>query len=200
MVCMNGPAQAQYPGAAPEWWPCAQRYVPELSAGVFWTGALPKDGAWQSYQNIVELAAVVTDRNLPLAQAVAMLKEFFGERNGAKPEAAQLLAGAMTEAANMRRDRVMAGIRRFGERQQMMVMRIEKQANKIGDIEQGKEPAATLNDLRARQKWDIRVFEEREKLTAALCEQPVLLEQRLFSLGRNLATYSENAVQSSPSE
>ena len=184
-------AWAQPPGAVPDWWPCVQRYVPELSAAVFWTGDVASENAWQQRSDITALADAVVVRDVPLAQAVARIEQFLGKQGSAASEAAALLVAALTGAANVERDQVMAGIKRFSKRQQMMLERMQEQAEKIGVIERDDGSAAALEELRARQKWDIRVFEDREKLSEVLCEQPVLLERRLFSLGRNITTYLE---------
>ena len=63
-----------------------------------------------------------------------------------------------------------------------MLARIDEQAKKIEDIKDDEGKRETLEDLQVRQKWDIRIFEEREKLSSALCEQPVVLEQKFFAL------------------
>jgi len=52
--------------------------------------------------------------------------------------------------------------------------------------------AAEREDLETRQEWDIRAFRERERQLNYLCEQPVLLEQRLFGVARMLQTYVQN--------
>lgn len=187
-------AWAQYPKTASDWWPCIQRYVPELSAGVFWTGELLSENVWRNRPDVIELADAVTARDLSLEHAVARVEEFLNKQTGDKAEVASMLVGAMTVAANVRRDQVLEGIKRFSKRQQMMLERMQEQTGKIESIERDDSSTTVLEELRARQKWDIRVFEEREKLSAVLCEQPVLLEQRLFSLGRSIAAYLEAAA------
>ena len=44
---------------------------------------------------------------------------------------------------------------------------------------------------RAREA-DLRIFDEREKSMTYLCEQPVLLEQRAFALGRTIYFFVED--------
>ena len=39
--------------------------------------------------------------------------------------------------------------------------------------------------MEARQ-WDLRVFEDRQRVLRQICEQPVRLEQRAFALSRAL--------------
>ena len=186
---------AQAPASAPDWWSCVQRYVPELSAGVFWTGELPGSEALQDHFAIVEVARQLTDRVVPFADAVKMIEQFFESEpwKKDKSKAAGLLVSAITVAANEHRDRVMQGIKRFSTRQRMMLNRIDQQAQKIEQIDNGQEDSSMRADLEVRQKWDIRVFEEREQLSAALCEQPVFLEQRLFALGKQIQQQTTQA-------
>ena len=37
-----------------------------------------------------------------------------------------------------------------------------------------------------RIQWDTRIFEERRKTISYVCEVPVLIEQRLFALAREI--------------
>ena len=105
---------------------------------------------------------------------------------------ASLLVTALDELINSKRDRVVKGIARFSARQQMMITRIETQARKIEELKAAANPdTEALKDLEVRQKWDVRVFDEREDLISHLCEQPVLMEQKLFALGRDIAAYLE---------
>jgi hypothetical protein len=39
-------------------------------------------------------------------------------------------------------------------------------------------------DLQNELIWDTRIFDDRQRLLPAICEQPVLLEQRLYQLAR----------------
>jgi len=37
-------------------------------------------------------------------------------------------------------------------------------------------------DMQNELNWDTRIFDDRQRLLPAVCEQPVLLEQRLYQL------------------
>lgn len=148
------------------------------------------------------MADAVTERAVPLEEARAKIRAFleaqFLESQGKdKKEDLQRTAGllvtALDELINRKRDRVIEGIARFSARQQMMISRIETQARKIEELKVAAEPdAKALEDLETRQKWDVRVFEEREDLVGHLCEQPVLMEQKFFALGRDVAAFLES--------
>ncbi len=68
----------------------------------------------------------------------------------------------------------------------MLGKRIEKQCRKLKDSSNQDLDAAKREDLQARQRYDIRVFREPEQQLNYLCEQPVNLEQRLFTVVRYL--------------
>ena len=179
---------AQPPQRAPEGWPCIQSYVPNISPGRFWPGELPGDNRWRDDQRITLLADELVSRANSLEQSLDKVREFFATPGNATQTTAELLIGALTEAVNRERGKVLEGIDRFGKRQRMMVERIESQAQKIEKLQDaGDADAAELEDLQTRQKWDIRVFEERERMAGHLCEQPVLLEQKFFAIGRAVA-------------
>ncbi len=195
-VLTAGAAWAQPPSAAaPEGWPCVQRYQPEISSGTFWPHELPGNVDRGAAPQAWELADRVTGRVVTLAQARTQTRAFLA----AQDEAAQalqrtagLLVAALHELTNRKRDSVIAGIARFSARQQLMIRRIEEQAKKIETLRADDPPDfEALEDLQARQTWDVRVFEEREALVDHLCEQPVLMEQKLFAVGRDIAAYLE---------
>ncbi len=84
----------------------------------------------------------------------------------------------------------MAGIERFQQRQRARAAEIERQGAALRQI---KERAATDDQARAelaaaedRYNWDVRVFSERQQSLPLACEVPVLIEQRLFELGRDI--------------
>ncbi len=43
---------------------------------------------------------------------------------------------------------------------------------------------AEIDKLLNQVDWETRIFEERRKSTSYVCEVPVLIEKRLFELGR----------------
>ena len=195
MMLATGVVEARF-GSAPEGWPCVQPYVAEVSAGAFWTGGeLPASEVLAGNESLMRLAEEVSDRTISYQQSLDKVKTFLNQLEGSSPEHKQeqaaLLIVALTASINSKRAQVLKGIERFSKRQQMMITRIEDQDSKIRAIESGdsSENASALTDLETRQKWDIRVFEEREYQKNYLCEQSVLLEQRFFLLGREIVAW-----------
>ncbi len=176
-----GSAQAQ-PPEPPEWWPCIQRYVPKLAVGTFWQGGLEKDDAWRENKEIVKLAKRLGSRDVSVEESLDEVKSFIAASGG--QDAAEDLLRAMESVSNEERNRIVDGIKRFAKRQNLMINRIDQQTQ---DLETKELTAEQKKDLEARQKWDIRVFEERERMVTYLCEQPVALEQKFFAVGRAIA-------------
>ncbi len=179
---------AQPRHAAPEGWPCVQSYVPSVSAGRFWQGELPREERWRDDARVTRLADELLSRASGLEESLDKVRQFFAAPENATRATAELLVGALTAAVNRERGRVLDGIGRFGARQRMLVKRIESQAKSIEKLQDAGGDAVELEDLQTRQRWDIRVFEERERMADHLCEQPVLLEQRFFAIGRVVAS------------
>lgn len=192
--CVGGVVEARF-GQTPEWWPCTQPYVAEVSAGAFWSGELPDSTDWKNDEILARLAENASDRTISYEQSLDKVKTFLNHLEGnsrdQKYRKAALLASALTDTINDKRVQVLNGIERFAKRQQMMITRIEAQDKKLKELQDDDDSAdaAKLSDLEARQKWDIRVFEEREWQKNYLCEQAVLLEQRFFLLGREIVTW-----------
>lgn len=176
-------ANAQAPGA-PEWWPCIQRYVPSVSAGRFWEGGLEPGEAWMENEEILRIARRVADRDISAEDNLKDIEAFLAAETGDQKAVIEDLLRGIQHMVNKQRDHIIKGISRFADRQNMMIRRIEKQTYAM---EEEGISAGKRRDLEDRQKWDIRVFEEREGMIAHLCEQPVLLAKKFFTVGRAIA-------------
>ena len=107
-----------------------------------------------------------------------------------RDEALKLLFAGLLSTVNNDRAIVMRGIERFQQRQKARAAEIERQGTAIRQLqaraasdEKARAELATAED---RYKWDVRVFSERQQSLPLACEVPVLIEQRLFELGREI--------------
>jgi hypothetical protein len=171
------PTLAQ-PAVDPDW-PCQQRFVPEISSGQVWAVEPRLDqvqGDWRQDPPIAALAAKLASRDTPLDQAGADARAFIeslpeaGRQNGA----ALLFKGEL-ETINGERDELLRGIRRFAQGQQKLAKRIS-----------GESVVAATPEAADRRHWDMRIYDDRQHSLYQLCNQPVLLEQRAFQLGRSI--------------
>jgi hypothetical protein len=173
-------------------WPCVQRKVATLTSAQMWDGASVDDlTQWRDNEEISKLIAVLTSRRVPLEQAAAAIARFADAQPQARrDEALKLLFAGLLSTVNNDRAIVMRGIERFQQRQKARAAEIERQGTAIRQLQAraaGDEKARTeLATAEDRYKWDVRIFSERQQSLPLACEVPVLIEQRLFELGREI--------------
>jgi hypothetical protein len=187
-----GITQARPADAASADWPCTQRKVAKLTSAQMWDGASVDDlTQWRDNEEITNLIAVLTSRRVPLEQATRAIAEFAAalpqER---RDEALKLLFAGLLSTVNIDRAIVMRGIERFQQRQKTRAAEIERQSVAIRQLrERAASDEKARSELAAAEnghKWDVRVFSERQQSLPLACEVPVLIEQRLFELGREI--------------
>jgi hypothetical protein len=176
-------------------WPCVQRKVATLTSAQMWDGPQVDDlKGWRDNAEMSKLIGGLASRRVPLEQATASIAKFVeAQPPDRRDEALKLLFAGLLSTVSSDRAVVMSGIERFQQRQKARAAEIERQGTAIREL---KERAA--NDERARAElaaaedrynWDVRVFTERQQSLPLACEVPVLIEQRLFELGREIRTH-----------
>ena len=174
--------------AAPNW-PCVQRKVAEISLAAIWPG--PELDAvattWRDDAAIAELVQRLAVRRTSLADATAAIAEFArGSGNGRARQLQMVMAGLL-ETINAERAEVMAGLERFGDGQKQMAELLRMENAKVSELRTAANPNPADVDARAEQLlWNLRIFNERQKSLSAVCEVPVLIEQRLFALAKEI--------------
>jgi hypothetical protein len=173
-------------------WPCVQRKIVTVTAAQMWDGGEVEGlTQWRDDQELAKLIAVLASRRVPLEAAAAAIAQFADAQPPERRDQAlrQLFAGLL-DSVNRDRAIVMSGIERFHQRQKARAAEIERQGAAIRQL---KERAASEDGARAelsvaegRYNWDVRVFGERQQSLPLACEVPVMIEQRLFALGREI--------------
>ena len=171
-------------------WPCIQRLVPRITAAQVWAGPEPGPEAGQGDVEVSRVASKLAARRTPLTDTEKLVEDFAAAQpKDSVNEQLTALFGRTLEIINRDRASIIAGIKRFAHHQSTLAERISQtraQLQQIGDTETDK------SDLMELLTWDQRIFEEREKSLTYLCEQPVLLEQRAFALGRTIYFFVED--------
>ena len=126
-------------------------------------------------------------RRIPIEDARKLIADYVVGTSAEKQEKAKILFAALYSTLNAQRDEVMNGIERFSRKQKAMAVDIREEAQKLRDI-QDKPNAdqAQTEDLTSRLAWQTRIFEDRRKSTSYVCDVPVLIEKRLFDLGKTI--------------
>ncbi len=162
--------------------------MPELSAATVW-GGLPMDDAaraWRETPAVRDLVAAIAARRTPLEDGEKAIATFAGTLGAGKDAMLTMVFAGLFATINQERSRLISGIKRYAKGQRRLASRIRELTAQLGATAAGGTPegAARRRQLRERWVWDTRIFEERERSLQALCEQPVVLEQRLFILAR----------------
>jgi hypothetical protein len=166
-------------------WPCQQLKVPEISIASVWNGP-PIEAADKGKPvepKEAELVARLAARRTPIEDARKLIADFVAGTSAEKLERAKSLFVALYATLNAQRDEVMNGIERFSRKQKAMAEDIREQIRKIRELQDAPnaDPARS-GELANQLAWQTRIFDDRRKSTAAVCDVPVLIEKRLFDL------------------
>lgn len=191
LTLLATPAAAQPAKPEPEPdWPCVQVFVPELSPGLLWAGP-PVDSVearWRDDPAVRELIAEASRPGLSVEAfdaKVAALAEAAGDERNAALTA--LFAG-LFEAHDAKRRAMIQGVKRYDRQQQDLHARIAQTLAALDAAPDGSADAAAAEET---LHWQRRILDDRRRILATVCEQPVLVEQRLGQLTRAITAHLE---------
>jgi hypothetical protein len=173
-------------------WPCVQVLQPELSVGAMWSGPDPAAAAatWRDTPGVAELVRRVVPRRVPVEEASEEIRRFLAGAGGDRAALATLIFAGLFESLDAERSAIIRGIHRYSARQSALAQRIEKGRRELDALDPKSTNAGVRErraELESQMAWDLRIFDDREKLLPLVCEQPTLIERRLFALARALA-------------
>jgi hypothetical protein len=175
-------------------WPCVQAKVPEISVAAVWAGPSLDDVGkrWEDDAAIKSLVTRLAARRTPLEDAQKTAAEFIAAGGGAKQERGRLLFAGLFETLNRTRSEVMGGIERYTRRQREFAEQVRSATLKLRALQDAPTSDPKVVEQAAEQlQWETRIFEERRRTINYVCEVPVLIEQRLFALGRAIQQAAE---------
>ena len=195
-MCATRPAFAldpRYPD-----WPCQQLKVPEISIASIWTGP-PIEAADQekpAEAKQAELVARLAARRTSMEDARKLIADYVAGTSEERQQKAKSLFAAVYSTLNAQRSEVMNGIERFSRKQKAMAEDIREKTQKIRELQDKPDADQTSSaDLATQLSWQTRIFEDRRKSTAYVCDVPVIIEKRLFELGRAIQDASNAGSQ-----
>ena len=172
-------------------WPCVQRRVPEVSAGMVWAGPPLEElkADWREDPEVSQLAGKIAARRTELEAAKAAVADFAAGLGADRSEKLTLLFAGTLSIVNQDRASILSGIERFTRKQRALADRIGETSAKLKALPA--DAATQREELEQQRVWDTRIYEDRERSLTYICEQPVLLEQRIFALGREIMGHLE---------
>ncbi|MGQ0566693.1 MAG: hypothetical protein ACT4OK_16740 [Gemmobacter sp.] len=181
--------------AAPAWaagpvdpdWPCIQRRQPQLSIGQVWSGPPPDAAITELARTpaVQEVARIIALRRTGMDQAEAMVGAFAETQDSA---ALVALFVATFDHVQSQRDRVMSGITRYAHKQEALDRHIKAKRQEFAALSAAEAPDFDAIDKAEEDiDWSTRIFQDRQQSLTYVCEAPVILEQRIFAIGRTIA-------------
>ena len=179
-------------GSSPDW-PCIQREVPEISAGMVWPGDPldADDKSWMKNQDVANIVQKLTSRRSSVEEALKIVDEFAASLKENRVQVLRAVFIGTLQRINAERRQIMGGIKRYARRQAALADQIKAKSLKEASLSRHSpltdENKQRLSQLGEEIAWDTRIYEEREQSLTYVCEAPVLLEQRLFQIGRHIS-------------
>jgi hypothetical protein len=194
LTALTGITQAQPRVETPPDWPCVQVFVPTLSAASIWDGPPVDDylKTWTENRDVAAVATRAVSRSVPDDEATQAVDSFAEGVKGDQEKTLTMLFAGIFDEANRTRSKAIDGIRRFSSAQQEQLRNMNAT---IGELERARaqtpQDAARVKELTEQLAWQRRIIEERQRSLGALCEQPVIIERRLGTLARTIASHME---------
>ena len=166
-------------------WPCIQRKVPELSAAAVWQSPSIGDALtrWREDGEVAALVTELSSRRLPVEEAKRQVESFAaGLDAGVRSEKLTLLFAGLFETLDRERAEIIQGIERYARKQVALADALRAAQSQASDLDRTDPPGAAARNQQLQTQ--IRIFNERRQSLSFVCETPIILEQRLFELGR----------------
>lgn len=170
-------------------WPCQQRLVPTLSAGLFWSGPrIEEAGNWHQEPEIAALVKKITQRRVTTEQGEALIRQFAQGLTVERPRILTLVFAGLLDETNRQRGEIIDRIKAFARRQRELAdiaVRVGDDLNSIPPDATGAD-AARRQELEQRRFYVVKAFEDAKRTLRYSCEVPVNLEARLGAYARTL--------------
>lgn len=175
-------------------WPCIQPKVATLAAAQMWAGPPLDNLDWRGDKQVSELVPILAARRTSIEEAETLIDQFAGQAGPDKKVRLSMLFAGVFDQINTRRARILTGIERYSQHQVQLSDRIKDESLKVA---QAKKAASTDDDkakaaeIEKQLLWDTRIYDARSQAVTAVCESPVILEQRAFSIARAIQNVME---------
>ncbi|WP_028737965.1 hypothetical protein [Ciceribacter selenitireducens] len=164
-------------------WPCIQRKVENLSAGLMWPHPVTKRDLPPEAE---ELAAVLALRRVSLEEAETQVRDFVAKH----PSDEQALGAvflSVFDRLSENRKRLMSGIARYSQSQIALSAKIDADRIEMAKLSAEKAPDFDrIDKLEEEMDWNERIYLDRSRALTYVCETPVLIEKRAYAIAQVL--------------
>ncbi len=187
------PAFGLYTRATNPDWPCQQILVGHLSPAAMWTGPSIEGADKTADPQIDDLATRLAQRRMPVEEAKAQIDKFAKAAGPDRKQKLTVLFALLFDKLDGERAQVIDGLKRFGRRQIEMASKIRAENAKLHEEqdkstspEEANDPSSPVSVAAKQLQWDVKIFDDQHKTLQYVCEVPVIIEQRLFALAREI--------------
>ncbi|MGC9418841.1 MAG: hypothetical protein ACP5EN_07695 [Rhodovulum sp.] len=173
-------------------WPCIQRKVERLSAGIMWPYPVEERSFDAETEAAVqELAGRMALRRVAVDELEPSVAEFTAAHGTERALLGHLFMTAF-ETMSAQRQAIMAGIAEYSLKQIALSERIDATRSEMTRLMEADAPDYDRVDaLEERLAWDERIYTDRAQSLTYVCETPVILEKRLYSIAQMLIRAAE---------
>jgi hypothetical protein len=173
-------------GADPDW-PCQQVLVPELSAGMLWSGpAIEPTGDWRADPEIAALVRRIAPRDTPVEAGQAAIAAFAGTLGADKARRVTLIFAGLLDEINIERGAVIERIKDIGRRQRNLAGLVDRLTAELDASPPGQAESSRA-ELMQRWTFTSRTYAEVQRTMRYACEVPRTLDARLGAYAHTLA-------------
>lgn len=170
-------------------WPCPQRLVSTLTAGLFWSGpSVDRAGDWRQEPDVATLVRTVVPRRTTAEQGEALIRDFASALTTDRSRMLTLVFAGLLEETNRHRSDLIDRIKALSRRQRELADMAARAADALRTLpsDTTEQTAERRQDLELRHLYVARAFDEGQRTLRYACEVPVQLEARLGVYARVL--------------
>ncbi len=172
-------------------WPCIQRKVEHVSVGQVWAGPpLPEaSSAWRSDSGLASLVSRISARRTSMEEVEELVASVQAEGGRSREERLLALFAGVFQVTERERTRVLQGIERYAAKQRGLADKIDAAETRIAEMRTAAAPddydaLDRIEEAEDEVAWDVRIYQDRHRSLTYVCETPVILEKRMFAIGR----------------
>lgn len=182
----------------PKNWPCDNVYNPTIPLAAVWQGPSIEerlDTWWESQyleKAMTTYVALFEDDTLTQEEASQLVASFAAQiPRGEREEALLDLFAAVYSSLLSRYKEQLSSILRFVDRQGKVSERTSQKAAELRELRRNGVASSDekYQTVEAEMEWNVRVFDERNRLTPYICDEPVFIKQQLGFRARAILSH-----------
>lgn len=172
-------------------WPCLQRKVDDLSLGIMWPHPVAELAIDESDPEALrEISTRLALRRTSLDEMDALINDFVARQPNPNLNLLGNVFKMVFDRLSSNRRDIISGIEDYSFRQIDLAEDIDRTRREMALHVNASEPDFDLIDkLEEKLDWEERIFKDRSLSLTYVCETPVILEKRLYSVAQALLKY-----------